>query len=167
MRILFLHGLESPPVSDKSIYLSNEFIASCPAIDYTDETTFDKILNHVKEFKPDFLIGSSMGGRLAYAISSNTGIPCLLFNPAIHNKYFNHKVEFPLGTTKFFAQFVLGEFDKLVDPEKTILHVKENLQMFEGSVISIEKISHRIPLDIFTKNVKLFKFNLQTNNNKI
>ena len=156
MRILFLHGLESPPVSDKSIYLNSEFTASCPAIDYTDETTFDKILNHVKEFKPDFLIGSSIGGRLAYAISSNTGIPCLLFNPAIHNKYFNYKVEFPIGTVKFFAQFVLGKFDKLVDPEKTILHVKENSQLFKKSIISVEKMSHRVPLDIFKISINSF-----------
>ena len=83
MRVAFFHGLESPAISDKTVALEKLFdYVYDPAMDYKDSGLFNKVLAEVKKQKIDLLIGSSMGGWFAYCISTLTGIPTLLFNPA-------------------------------------------------------------------------------------
>ena len=157
MRIAFLHGLESPAISDKTDFLHANHDAYCPALDYTNKEVFNKTLEEIKEFKPDFISGSSMGGYLAFAISSNTGIPCLLFNPALHSRTID--LELPIGEHKFKSMFVLGKEDDIINPEKTIrtLGDKKFIHSISAFGLSFEEMGHRIPIEIFEKNVKLFE----------
>ena len=80
MKIAFFHGLESPAVSDKSEYLQENFHNPyCPALYYKDDkTVFDRTLEYVKTNNIELLVGSSIGGWLAYCISVETGIPTIL-----------------------------------------------------------------------------------------
>lgn len=155
MRILFFHGLESPPVSDKTDYLTSKYTAFCPVMDYTDPKIFEKTLELVKEHNPDVLIGSSMGGYMAYAISSQTGIPCIIFNPALHNRTID--IEFTIGEKSFNSLIILGKYDTLIRPEYTIKQLANQINEIEGKfVIVSDDFSHRIPIDIFKKYTSSF-----------
>lgn len=145
--IVFLHGLESNPNSRKSQYLETEFDAFCPPMDYRDSELFGRILTEVKERKPTLLIGSSMGGWYAYCISTLTGIPTLLFNPALHSR--SIETNTTLGDIQSTHTIILGEADDVINPINTIEWIRENgVGLFE---YHYEQNGHRTPLDIFKK----------------
>ena len=87
--VIYFHGLESSPGGIKVDFLKQEtdFIEA-PAMDYTKEGIFEEWLDYVKTEEPDLIVGSSMGGYFAIALSTWTGIPVLVFNPAIHSRKF-------------------------------------------------------------------------------
>jgi uncharacterized protein len=152
MRVVFLHGYESEPFTQKNIILRENFSEVYdPEIDYNDNLTFDKLLTHLKENPVDLIIGSSMGGYLAYYLSTNLGVKTLLFNPALHSIPVELEVKIGDRVSSHFV--VLGKNDDVIDPIKT----KEILKDVENVVISEEDFKHVIPIDIFRKYIKYFK----------
>ena len=147
-RIAFFHGLESPAISDKSEYLLSTFPNSyAPAIDYSKAGIFDEVLKEVKKRKIDLLVGSSMGGWFAYCISTITGIPTILFNPAVHSRYMEPEVK--RGSTPAKHTVVMGKKDEIISPEKTQKWFKsEGVGSFN---YKMESNGHRTPLGIFRK----------------
>ena len=96
MRVAFFHGLESKPHSEKNIELVKHFGESnvyAPAMDYRDPNLFETVLKEIKERDIQLLIGSSMGGYFSYCLSTITGIPTLLFNPAVIGRSFDPVTE--------------------------------------------------------------------------
>ena len=150
-RIAFFHGLESPSVSDKSEYLQNNFVdAYTPAMDYTKAGLFEEMLAEVKKRKIDLLVGSSMGGWFAYCISTLTGIPTLLFNPALHSRSIEPKVK--RGSLKAKHTLVLGKSDDVIDPYQTLSWIKTNgVGNFQTN---FENNNHRTPIELFKKWVR-------------
>lgn len=148
MRVAFFHGLESRPISTKNIILTSEFdFVYSPKIDYKDTSLFDQILHEVKINQIDLLIGSSMGGWLAYCISTCTGIPTLLFNPAVHSRPWDPIVK--LDRKKSEHTVVLGKRDCVIDPNTSIdWFTKNGIGQFH---YNFEFFEHRIPIDVFTK----------------
>lgn len=148
MKIAFFHGLESPAISDKTEYLEGTYSdVYAPAMDYTKAGLFSDMLKEVKERNIDLLVGSSMGGWFAYCISTLTGIPTLLFNPAVHSRSMEPEVK--RGSTKANHVVILGKSDKLIDPYKT-------KDWFKTSGVGrftfhMESNSHRTPIGIFKK----------------
>ena len=149
MKIAFFHGLESPAVSDKTEYLQENFNNPyCTALDYkNDKTVYDRTLEYVKNNDIDLLVGSSMGGWLAYCISTETGIPTVLFNPAFHSRSF--EICKPTGKIGSNHTVILGEFDTLIKPEVT-KYIIETYGIGEF-FIHDEPIEHRTPIEIFEK----------------
>jgi uncharacterized protein len=91
MKVAYLHGLEATisESNPKIILMKNEFNeVYTPQINYMEDGIFDKLLNNIREFKCDLIIGSSMGGYFAYNIGSILKIPTLLFNPAVIDRSF-------------------------------------------------------------------------------
>lgn len=150
MKVAFFHGLESKPFSEKNIELVKHFGESnvyAPAMDYRDPTLFEKVLKEIKERDIELLIGSSMGGYFAYCLSTMTGIPTLLFNPAVIGRSFDPVVE--LGDKPSLHSVVLGINDDVIDPiESTAYFMNKGIGEFEYNK---EDIGHRIPIEIFTK----------------
>jgi hypothetical protein len=150
MRVAFFHGLESKPHSEKNIELVKHFGESnvyAPAMDYRDPWLFDTVLKEIKERDIQLLIGSSMGGYFAYCLSTLTGIPTLLFNPAVIGRSFDPVTE--LGNLAAKHTVVLGINDDVIDPFKsTAYFMKSGIGEFEYNK---EDIGHRIPIEIFTK----------------
>lgn len=156
MRVAFLHGLESKAISDKSTYLENDMeYAYCPAMNYKDNSLFAKTLNDIKRLDIDVLIGSSMGGWFAYCISTLTGIPTILFNPAFHSRSFSPNVQ--LGSKKANHIVVLGKNDTLIDHTKTLEYIKE--EGIGNFKVNFESNSHRTPINIFKKYVDAYIVN--------
>ena len=93
MKITYLHGLESDNLGEKNDWLNNHFSTFSPSINYRKEGTFDKLLKGVKG--SSLIIGSSMGGYFAYLFGLHTGIPTLLFNPAVIGRSIEPEVKIP------------------------------------------------------------------------
>jgi predicted esterase YcpF (UPF0227 family) len=143
--ITFFHGLESSSISRKSIYLNKNYDAWCPVMDYTQTELFDKVLNEVTQRKTSLLIGSSMGGWFAYCISTLTGIPTLLFNPALQGRTIEPQVK--MGKKEVKHVLILGEKDDIIKPEQTLTWIKhKGIGTFEHH---FEDYGHRTPIDKF------------------
>ena len=96
MKIAYLHGLESSidPSSSKMIWLKDNFDpVYTPTINYNNKESFTIITAHIKKQKPDYIIGSSMGGYFAYLIGATLGIKTILFNPAVIGRPFDPVVD--------------------------------------------------------------------------
>lgn len=148
MRVAFFHGLESNPYTEKNIALESQFeYVYAPPMDYRDKNLFAKILKDVQSNDIDLLIGSSMGGWFAYCVSTITGTPCLLFNPAVQGRSFDPIVS--VGNKRAKHTIVLGKKDAVIDPNKTISWFSKSgigTQSFTW-----ESMEHRIPIGIFKK----------------
>lgn len=150
LRIAFFHGLESPSISDKSEFLTENFDAWCPAMNYhNDHNIFKNTLAEVKRRNIDLLIGSSMGGWFAYCISTHTGIPTLLFNPALNQRSFSPKTS--LGQISSDHTLILGIYDNVIDCDGTEEWLESN--DIEDYTIKYERMGHRTPIEIFEKHV--------------
>jgi hypothetical protein len=149
MRVAYFHGLESDPYTEKNDILRNHFeFVYDPPMNYRSDINYDKIIKEIKNQKIDLLIGSSMGGWIAYCISTKTGIPTLLFNPALKNRSVDVKLE-PNHKNKDIENIlVLGINDTVVNPSGTIQWLKEN--EISNCRFHYENIGHRVPLSIFT-----------------
>lgn len=152
MKVAFFHGLESAPVSDKSKAIQSMFDdAYTPAMDYRKPGLFDEVLAEVQNRKIDLLVGSSMGGWFAYCLSTLTGIPAVLFNPAVQGRSFEPSVR--MGSKSANRTIVLGKKDIVIDPDKTVDWFKEN--GVGNNKMYWEGIGHRTPLNVFTKYVRM------------
>ena len=158
--VIYFHGLESKPGGIKVEFLDNTVdIVDAPAMDYTQKGIFNKWLEYIKTEKPNLIIGSSMGGYFAMALSTHTGIPVLVFNPAIHSR----SIEIDglgSGTEKLKGLVVLGKKDNVIVPDLTLQMLKGDWNDLE---IVVEKnMGHRVPLDVFVDMYNKMSSNDQT-----
>jgi hypothetical protein len=151
MRVVYLHGLESKSKGIKNEFLYKNFSAVYdPIIDYKEPNIYNKLLKEIKNFKPDLIIGSSMGGYFSYVIAEKLGIKSLLFNPALHSRSIDIELPF-ISTRKGFHFLVLGKKDKIINPKKSLEIVKKNNSKFKSAIINIE---HRTPYEVFEFFIK-------------
>jgi len=152
MRVAFFHGLNANPISEKTEILNELYDdVYSPQMDYTDPTLFNRVLLEILENRPKYLIGSSMGGYFAYCLSSITGIPTILFNPAMHSRSIEPVTQ--IGTKKSKHTIILGKRDQVVNPSDTINWLTLNTDnVFKYNV---EDFEHRVPRDIFIKYVNI------------
>ncbi len=149
-RIAFFHGLESASVSQKSQWLHERYEnAFTPAMDYSVPGLFENMLEEVRQRDIELLIGSSMGGWFAYCLSTHTGMPTVLFNPALHSRRIEPAVS--LGNTTASHIVVLGRNDEIIKPEITLEWV--NRKGPEHFTVFFEDNAHRTPLEIFARYV--------------
>ena len=154
MKIAYLHGLESKTNCDKVKWLrSLGYEVLNPEIDYHNDP-LERVITFVESFKPDLIIGSSMGGYLAYIISRRYNIPAMLLNPALHSRYFEPKVG-PPGDHEPPMYFVFGEADDIIDPDKTVRIINEEELMPK---IYTGTHGHRTSAEVLEMAFKEFKF---------
>lgn len=151
MRAAYLHGLNSLPNSEKTDLLKETFdYVYVPLLDYTDPDLFEQILQEVKIQQIDLLIGSSLGGWFAYCISTLTGIPTLLFNPAVQGRLIEPMVR--KKTDLSTHTVVFGKNDEVIIPQKTVDWFKAN--QADQIEFNWEFCGHRVPLKSFEKWIK-------------
>lgn len=154
MRIAYLHGLESKAGGPKNLFLRKHFNKIYdPDIDYRNPDVWDNIYNDLIRFKPNYIVGSSMGGWFAYNLGKKMGIPTLLFNPALQGRSIEPEVD-TTGTKKPKNTLVLGDFDKVINPIKTIETIKSETKNYK---LYKESITHRIPMYVFEKYILSMK----------
>lgn len=148
MKIAFLHGLESTAVGDKRVNRFKDLAeVYAPEIDYRKDKIFAEVLENVKEFNPDLIVGSSMGGFFAYHIAAILGIPSILINPAIAKRSFDPD-GVPIELERkhvWFPLIIYGTKDDVVKPIDT-----EN-KLLQDNVTArwypIDNCGHRIPYE--------------------
>ena len=146
-KVLYLHGLESKQGGPKVEFLRTKGIVYAPEMDYRSLNFNEQVLKIIK-FRPDLVIGSSMGGYVAHLIANYIGIPSILFNPAFHSRSFEPNIDskyFILLSSKVKHMVVLGKQDKIIDPNVTKLMLQEqrNYSIYE------REFGHRTSLSNF------------------
>jgi hypothetical protein len=154
MKIAYLHGLESniDQKDPKIIFLNNNFDeVYTPSINYKDKGTFSRLFSKIKSFKPDLIVGSSMGGYFAYLIGSKLGIETVLFNPAVVSRSFEPVVDdSKLKGTKHNVH--LGKSDNVINGEQVMRYFGH---AGSGSFYYTPyKGGHRVPEDTFINAIK-------------
>jgi uncharacterized protein len=90
-----------------------------PYIDYAQPKIYETIKNEIIQFKPDFIIGSSMGGYFAFEMAQEINCPAILFNPALHSRSMEpDRSGHEIGQYNPNIKLVLGENDTVINPEK-------------------------------------------------
>ena len=163
--IVFLHGLESSSNGEKADFLKanfpNTFIPDLKYKEVDPKILFDSIYNQLVGQNIKLIIGSSMGGYLGYCLCKKLGVSGLLFNPALSLNSLGIQFD-NTGQLKPHLDIVIGQFDKVVNPQLTMDWLIENEDPTTYSVF-YENIEHRIPIDVFTKHIlKLTSNNMTT-----
>jgi pimeloyl-ACP methyl ester carboxylesterase len=101
-------------------------------------------------FKPDLIIGSSMGGHVGLMLANYYNIDAIVFNPAIHSRPIEPKLErLEAREPNFNFQpvVVLGLKDDVINP----LITKEIFDdaLFYYDIEEVEDLGHRVPFDVF------------------
>tara|TARA_B110000902_G_C14229795_1_gene558387 strand:- start:1059 stop:1538 length:480 start_codon:yes stop_codon:yes gene_type:complete len=146
-KVLYLHGLESKQGGPKVKFLRTRCCVYAPSMDYRSNQLSENI-SKMEEFKPDLIIGSSMGGYLAHIMSKHLRVPAILFNPALHSRSFELKIDsstISQGTGDIKQILLLGKKDNIIDPETTKKLLGNNHQY----IIEEGEHAHRTPLDVF------------------
>tara|TARA_Y100001972_G_C7617409_1_gene309606 strand:+ start:218 stop:697 length:480 start_codon:yes stop_codon:yes gene_type:complete len=146
MKVWYFHGLESKVGGPKVEFLKSKVSeVFAPEMDYTRHKLFGELYRKItKEGKPDLIIGSSMGGFFADALSSHFGIDTILLNPALHSRSMIKGL--PYGKEYGSINVCLGSEDKVIDPYKTIMMLQDRGINFK---LELGSHGHRTPLNIF------------------
>jgi predicted esterase YcpF (UPF0227 family) len=156
-KVLYLHGLESKQGGPKVDFLANEFIVHAPKMDYTDPDLNIKMLFTMQDLKPDFIIGSSMGGYVADILAEKYGVPAILFNPALHSRSIEPAIQKPITGEEADLQerkiVILGINDKVIDSEITKMMLENNRKY----TIIEKEMGHQTPFNIFIDIINRYK----------
>lgn len=147
-RVIYFHGLESKQGGKKVDFLAKKYITIAPVMDYTDPNLFPDMLELVQDFKPDIIVGSSMGGYFAYTIATHTQTPVVLFNPALHHRSFEPQ-NITHGIHEVVGAVVVGKQDDVIDPVETMQMLRESVAKGQLRYYT-EDHGHRTPLNVFT-----------------
>lgn len=146
-RVIYFHGLESAQGGKKVEFLAQKYIVIAPTMDYRNPDMFQEMLELAKDFEPDILVGSSMGGYFAYTIATHTNTPIVLFNPALHSRKFEPE-NVTQGVYDVTGLVVNGEGDNIINQLETA-------QMLQNSIDNnqlqyhLGNHGHRTPLAVF------------------
>ena len=151
MKVAYLHGLESNNKGAKNDMLRQISTVYDPLIDYCEKHIYFNLKEKIKEFQPDLIIGSSMGGYFAYHIANELNIKAVLFNPALHSRTLEPDM-FGLGNKKTNPKttVILGVNDEVIDPKLTKQKIgnQKNIHFFDY------QHGHRTPYDVFKIEVE-------------
>lgn len=156
MRIAYLHGLESQsnPDDPKIQFLNQVATAAwAPQIDYRDPLVMTTLLDGITGFKPDLIIGSSIGGWIAYLIGNATGTQTLLYNPAVVQRLFTPPIPKSFNQTRSLAHhtLVLGRQDNIILSRHIIRWFTINCPNW---TVHRYPGGHRVPLAVFCQSIQ-------------
>lgn len=152
IKVVYLHGLESSGVSSKNTFLHELFgTVYDPVIDYRKQDAWEKILNQIIKIKPDYIIGSSMGGWFAYKLGKLLNIKTILFNPALMKRTYEPyiPIEGLNGIYKPYQIIVLGKNDKHINPKDTTNTLIKNKDELYTCIYTND--THRTSKEVFKK----------------
>jgi hypothetical protein len=81
--ILYLHGLGSSPNQHRIGIMKLVANVLSPLLHYEEKPSWNVLVEIMETNKPDAIVGSSLGGYLAFHLSNKFQVPALLFNPAM------------------------------------------------------------------------------------
>lgn len=161
MRALYIHGYQSSPLKEKVDILNQKFDeVFAPFIDWDDEKTRTNLFSDLSDLIGrngiTHVIGSSMGGQMAFYLASYNDINCLAFNPAFG--YMFNDLGLDLGDRKLSKNIViaLGGNDTVIPSYTTIKFLYDNdFTISENLSVNILSIGHQIDLKSFESQVDI------------
>ena len=157
MKVLYLHGLNSSPKEEKIKILESHFDeVYAPLIDWQNKEKRTKLFsiyaNLIVNKNITHVIGSSMGGQMAFYLSLFCNINGLCFNPAFN--YLYNDFGFHTSKMKYTHEIFikLGKKDDVIDYRKTIDFIKK----FNNVNYEILDIDHTINTNTFNISVDEF-----------
>lgn len=153
MRILFLHGLMSSNQSKKIDWLKKEgHNVFHPLLNYKDDgkIIFKDLNKLIKDNQIELIVGSSMGGYLAYHLSNLNNMRSLIFNPSLSISKRNAlrpEITHTINDSNHHT-VVMGRLDDVVIPRDTISYLEDENANFTDFY---EEYGHRTPLITFQK----------------
>lgn len=161
MKALYIHGYQSSPLKEKVDILNQKFDeVFAPFIDWDDKKTritlFKDLSNLIEEKGITHVIGSSMGGQMAFYLASYNDINCLSFNPAFGYRF--NDLGLDLGDRKLSKKIfiALGSKDTVIPSYTTIEFLyKNNFKVSENLRVNVLPIEHQIDLESFESQVDI------------
>jgi hypothetical protein len=154
--LLYIHGLDGNLSVEKQHVLEKHGSIIAPHLDYrANPGTYSDLLEIAKDEKIDFLIGSSMGGCMAYHLSLHLQLPALLFNPAL--PFRSVGIDLPLQdkVRQSYLCVVIGGQDDIVPPIQNFHWITAH-EKGEMDIRWRNTLGHRIPLDVFEEEIDGF-----------
>lgn len=158
----FYHGLGGERNPDK-IHLLKEmgYDTYYPNIDFDDEWYYDKckslfLRELVRSKNSNIIMGTSLGGYLAYNVAKALNKECVLINPSINRKMSKLNIrEFDMNYVAKFPKIKVffGELDDYVIDKYQIETLEENGDDYEYT--HIPDMDHGLPLDKFKEILEL------------
>lgn len=163
MKILYLHGLNSHLQDDRRAVLEPFGEITSPTFDYLEEKElFQKLYSDYQYV--DVIIGSSLGGLLAYYLAQILEKPCLLFNPALP---FREKLPFSHSFNKNYEKYmriVIGLQDEVIPPYDSLKCISEDITPKQNTEIHlINKMKHSYDISIFSQECLFFFSKIKKN----
>lgn len=164
--ILFLHGLEGSPEGSKASHLKNKWDAACPSlrtglirelskskgnmgwrdVDHKEielalEPVYQDAVQAVRYYKPNTIIGSSMGGAMLYKMAMEevfdiSKVSCIFLAPAI-NELLHEKAKSINARNSFW---IFGESDYVISKKENLAHAVNS----SGSIVFSPGDNHRL-----------------------
>lgn len=160
MKAIYIHGWQSSPKPEKVKILEEAGLTVvAPKINYEAEQVkvYPSIKKLVLEEQVDVLIGSSMGGFVAYWLARELNKPALLYNPALYFetlKPFIPKITSPFNPPLFVCS---GEKDETVLPNLLKEYIaREHSGDDPIKIISASWLAHGIDLQTFRSMTAMF-----------
>lgn len=157
MKILYIHGLDSSPNPERMGWLTDKGHAvSALHLDYRNQPdSYDILKGKVQSDQIEYIVGSSLGGRLGFWLSEEFGLSCLLFNPAL-------ALEIPGLTNPSLSHFgcnkryvVLGAQDDVVNPQETWEWLRKmEREGLTQRIGMFQHLGHQIDRDIYEESCR-------------
>ena len=152
MRILYLHGLETPPGGEKVDFLETLGECYAPAMDYRKQGAFEELLEQAESFKPDLVVGSSAGGYYGYHIANALSVNTILFNPAIYERVAEISPAVESISKNNLHRIICGKEDDVISPADTYFKLVQDKVKFDYTLR--EGKGHRTNYEEFVNEVK-------------
>lgn len=86
MKTLYLHGLDSHPHTERNDIMRNAGLdLTALHINYREKLgVYETMKDTALRKGVEFIVGTRLGGYIGNILAEDLGLPCLLFNPAMH-----------------------------------------------------------------------------------
>jgi uncharacterized protein len=157
MRTLYIHGLDSHPVPEKTQIMKDAGLEPTALhLNYRQKLgVYETLKDTAIRKKIEFIVGSSLGGYIGNTLAEDLGVPCLLFNPAMHyTDVFYSKmplIEKPECPARFI---VLGQNDATINPNYTLKVFSErNSKPAYQRIVTCHWLGHEIDVVTFAEMI--------------
>jgi uncharacterized protein len=152
-KTLYIHGLDGFLSDEKRTILSTYTQVVAPIMDYrANPAAYYDLLSIAKEEKLDVIIGTSMGGCMAYHLSLHLSLPALLFNPALPFRSVGIDLPTQDKIRDTYLRVVIGGQDDIIDAVQNVAWLATH-EKGDMDIRWTNTLGHRIPLEVFEEEV--------------
>lgn len=152
-KTLYIHGLDGFLSDEKRTILSKYTQVVAPILDYrANPGSYYDLLSIAKEEKVDVIIGTSMGGCMAYHLSLHLSLTALLFNPALPLRSVGIDLPAQDKVRDSYLRVVIGGQDDIIDAVQNVAWLATH-EKGDMDIRWRNTLGHRIPTDVFEEEV--------------